>query len=642
MHGCALVAGCRSCFVGRLDVLAELRIRDFAIIDELQWSFVPGFSVMTGETGAGKSIIVDAVELVLGGRADSTVVRAGADRAIVEATFRLGPAQRAAIDPLLRREGLEGDDVDLLHLGREVRLSGRSVSRVNGRAVTLALLREVAEGLVDIHGQSEHLSLLRVREHANLLDRYAELWPLRAQVAEFVGQARAVRQELADLVRSEQELAHRADLLQFQIGEIEAAAFDPGEEEELLAERLRLANAEQLAALAGEALQALGSEEGQTGALDLLGVGLRAMEKLARVDPDLEPQLRAAESVNYQVEDLVRSLRDYGERVEHNPRRLREVEERLVLIRRLERKYGPKIADVLAYSEKAAQELDTITHSEERIAELRAEEGRLLAELGQLAVELSLKRREAAQRLAAGIEEELRNLRMEGARFGVDFRWRPDSEGVPLSQGVAGFRFQVSGSGIEQLETWNLEPETRPRVAFDASGIDRVEFLVSPNPGEPLKPMAKVASGGETSRLMLALKTVLSHADETPTLIFDEIDQGIGGRVGATVGGKLWSLVAGTGPGGLRHQVLCVTHLPQLAGFGDEHLHVEKRVEETVAGERTVTRVRKLEGRARVEELAQMLGASGEAAYRSAEEILAQVARTKGQEAGSGQQEAGS
>jgi DNA repair protein RecN (Recombination protein N) len=621
-------------------VLAELRIRDFAIIDELQWSFAPGFLVMTGETGAGKSIIVDAVELVLGGRADSTVVRAGADRAIVEATFRLGPAQRAAIDPLLEREGLEGDDAGLLLLGREVRISGRSVSRVNGRAITLALLREVAEGLVDIHGQSEHLSLLRVREHANLLDRYAELWPLRARVAELVGQVRAVRQELADLVRSEQELAHRADLLQFQIGEIEAAALDPGEEEELLAERLRLANAEQLAALSGEALQALGSEEGQNGALDLLGVGLRAMEKLARVDPGLEPQLRAAESVNYQVEDLVRSLRDYGERVEHNPRRLREVEERLALIRRLERKYGPKIPDVLAYSEKAAQELDTITHSEERIAELRAEEERLLAELGQLAVELSLKRREAAQRLAAGIEEELRDLRMEGARFGVDFQWRPDSDGVPLSQGVSGFRFQVSGSGIEQLEARNLELETRPRVAFDASGIDRVEFLISPNPGEPLKPMAKVASGGETSRLMLALKTVLSRADETPTLIFDEIDQGIGGRVGATVGGKLWSLVAGTGPGGLRHQVLCVTHLPQLAGFGDEHLHVEKRVEETGAGERTVTRVRKLEGRARVEELAQMLGASGEAAYRSAEEILAQVARTKGQEAGSRQQEA--
>jgi DNA repair protein RecN (Recombination protein N) len=612
-------------------VLAELRIRDFAIIDELQWSFAPGFSAMTGETGAGKSIIVDAVELVLGGRADSTVVRAGADRAIVEATFRLGPGQRAAIDPVLEREGLEGDDPDLLLLGREVRLSGRSVSRVNGRAVTLTLLREVAEGLVDIHGQSEHLSLLRVREHGNLLDRYAELWPLREQVARLVEQARAVRRELADLLRSERELAHRADLLQFQIGEIEAAALQPGEEEELLAERLRLANAEQLAALTDEALRALEQGEGQAPAVqDLLGTALRALGGLARVDPALEPQLRAAESVNYQVEELVRSLREYQERVEYNPRRLQQVEERLTLIRLLQRKYGPQIPDVLAYAEKAARELDAITHSEERIAELRAEEERLLAELGQVALELSRQRREAAQRLAVGIEEELCDLRMEGARFGVDFQWRLDPEGVPLPQPVSGFRFQVSGSGIEQLEAWNSEPDTLHRVAFDSSGIDRVEFLVSPNPGEPLKPMAKIASGGETSRLMLALKTVLSRADETPTLIFDEIDQGIGGRVGATVGEKLWGLAAGIGPGGLRHQVLCVTHLPQLAGFGDEHFHVQKHVEETAAGERTVTRVAKLEGRARVEELAQMLGAGGEAAYRSAEEILEQVARCKG------------
>jgi DNA repair protein RecN (Recombination protein N) len=396
---------------------------------------------------------------------------------------------------------------------------------------------------------------------------------------------------------------------------------------------LRLANAEQLAALAGDALRALEQGEGETPAmLDLLGTALRAVEGLARVDPALEPQLRAAESVNYRVEELVRNLRDYQEQVEYNPRRLQEVEERLALIRRLERKYGPQIPDVLAYAEQAARELDTITHSEERITKLRAEEERLLAELGQLALKLSLRRREAAQWLSAGIEEELSDLRMEGARFGVEFQWRLDPEGVPLPQPVSGFRFQVSGSGIEQLEAWNSEPDTLHRVAFDSSGIDRVEFLVSPNPGEPLKPMAKIASGGETSRLMLALKTVLSRADETPTLVFDEIDQGIGGRVGATVGEKLWGLAAGTEPGGLRHQVLCVTHLPQLAAFGDEHLHVEKHVEKTVAGERTVTRVRKLEGQARVEELAQMLGASGEAAYRSAEEILEQVAGCKGQD----------
>ncbi len=589
-------------------MLVELRICDFAIVDELELRFPPGFLVLTGETGAGKSILVDAVELVLGGRADSTIVRAEADRASVEATFRLNSTQRAAIDSVLEREEIVGDEPDLLLLGREVRLNGRSVSRVNGRAVTLALLREVAEGLVDIHGQSEHLSLLRVREHVNLLDRYAELWPLRMQVAELARQVRRVRRELEDLVLREQEMAHRADLLQFQLGEIGKALLESDEEQELLDERIRLANAEQLAELTGEALRAI--EEGQEEAptvLDLMGVALRALEKLARVDPALESQLRAAENVNYQAEELARGLRDYEEQVEHNPQRLQEVEDRLALIRRLERKYGPTIPDVLAYAEKAAQELDTITHSEERIGELQAAEEQLLAELGNLAVELSQQRREAVQQLAAGIEAELHDLRMEGARFGVDFQWKDDPHGAPVSK-----------SKIADME----------RVAFDASGIDRVEFLVSPNPGEPLKPMAKIASGGETSRLMLALKTVLSRADETTTLVFDEIDQGVGGRVGAMVGEKLWGLAVGRGSEGLNHQVLCVTHLPQLAGFGDAHFHVEK----VTTGERTVTRIRPLQGEARVEELAQMLGGSGEAAYRSAEEILEQVASCKARE----------
>jgi DNA repair protein RecN (Recombination protein N) len=612
------------------EVLSELHIRDFAIIDELHLTFAPGFAALTGETGAGKSIIIDAVELVLGGRADATVVRSGADRAIVEAVFHLEPERQAAIAPVLEREELQGDEDDLLLLGREVRLNGRNVCRINGRTVTLALLREVAEGLVDIHGQSEHLSLLRVSQHANLLDRYAELWLLRTQVAEQVAQVRAVRRELADLLRSERELARRADLLQFQVGEIQAAALEPGEEEALVEERLRLTNAEQLAELAGEALQALeGGGEEVSSAVDLLGAALRALERLARVDPAQEPQAKAAEGVYYQAQELARSLHSYQDEIEYSPRRLQEVEDRLALIRRLGRKYGATIPDVLAYAEKAAQELETITHSEERIEVLRAEEERLLAELSALAVNLSARRREAAGRLAAGIEAELGDLRMEGARFGVGFEWSQDSEGVPLPKEVSGCRFQVTGSGTEQLETFNLEPETIPRVAFDSSGIDRLEFLVSPNPGEPLKPMAKIASGGETSRLMLALKTVLSRADETPTLIFDEIDQGIGGRVGATVGEKLWQLAAGTGPGGLRHQVLCVTHLPQLAGFGDVHFHVEKHVEQTEEGERTVTRVQQLEGQAQVEELAQMLGAAGDAAYRSAEEILELVANRK-------------
>jgi DNA repair protein RecN (Recombination protein N) len=589
-------------------LLTELHIRDFAIIDELQLAFVPGFVVLTGETGAGKSIIIDAVELVLGGRADTTVVRAGADQAIVEAAFRLAPESQAAIAPVLEREELQGDEVDLLLLGREVRLNGRNVCRLNGRTVTLALLREVADGLVDIHGQSEHLSLLRVSQHVNLLDRYAELWPLRTRVAEKVAQVRAVRRELADLLRSEQELARRADLLQFQVGEIQAAALELGEEEALTEERLRLTNAEQLAGLASEALQALeGGGEEVSSAADLLGVALRALEKLARVDPAQESQAKSAEGASYQVQELIRGLQSYQDEIEYSPHRLQEVEDRLALIHRLGRKYGATVPDILTHAEKATVELEAITHSEERIEELRVEEERLLAELSGLAVALSLKRREAAERLAAGIEAELGDLRMEGARFGVDFQWREDEQGVLVTES------QVSTG----------------RFSFDSTGIDHVEFLVSPNPGEPLKPMAKIASGGETSRLMLALKTVLSRADETPTLIFDEIDQGIGGRVGATVGEKLWQLAAGTGPGGLRHQVLCVTHLPQLAGFGDVHFHVEKHVERVEEEERTVTRILPLEGQAQIEELAQMLGASGDAAYRSAEEILEQVAARK-------------
>ncbi len=599
-------------------MLTELHIRDFAIIDELRLSFSPGFVVLTGETGAGKSIIIDAVSLVLGGRADPTFVRAGAERALVEAVFRLDPAHQAAIHPILEREGLEGDEPDLLVLSREVRAEGRSICRVNGRAVTLALLREVAEGLVDIHGQSEHLSLLRVREHIHMLDRFAGLEDLRARVADLVAQVRAVRRERAGLEQDEQERARRIDLLQYQIAEIEAADLRPGEEEELAEERVRLANAEQLTLLLAEALRALdeGGEEGRP-ATDQVGRLLRALEGLARIDATLAPHLQEAEEILYRLQDLAEGLREYQRRVEFNPRRLAEVEERLDLIRRLKRKYGATVAEVLLYARRAAAELETITHSEERIAELQEQEKRLLEELAGAALELSARRREAARHLARGIEAELQDLRMSGARFAVDFRWTEDPEGVPVTPEA------VAAAGMSPAEVPNVSLPAR--LAFDLTGIDRVEFLVSPNPGEPLKPLTRIASGGETSRLMLALKAVLARVDETPTLIFDEIDQGIGGRVGATVGEKLWRLTVASANGGVAHQVLCVTHLPQLAGFGDAHLRVEKVPLEG----RTVTRVAVLEGPARIEELAQMLGASGESAYRSAEEILEEAARRK-------------
>lgn len=581
-------------------MLAELHIQNFAIIEDLHLSLGPGFNVLTGETGAGKSIIIEAVSLLLGERADQEVVRAGASRAEIEGVFIPEPHVAAALAPLLAEHGLEGDNEELI-LAREVRRGGRSVSRVNGRAVSSQLLQEIGELLVDIHGQGRHLSLLRVREHVNLLDRYAGLEGLRADFAEQARALRRVRQELAGLRRDERELARRIDLLTFQVNEIQAAQLREGEEEELKAERNRLANAEQLTRLTDEVCQAL--EEGtaeQSSALDLLGQAIQQLGRLERIDASLQPLRQEAERTAEVLQELSRSLRAYGEGIEYSPRRLAQVEERLGLIYSLKRKYGDSIAEVLAFGAAARQELDSITHAGERIEELEAEEEQLLRTLGRLGGELSSRRQEAAERLAAAVEAELADLRMARARFGVAITQEDDPSGA-----------YVDGR----------------RLAFDATGLDRVEFLVSANPGEPLRPLVKVASGGETSRLMLALKTVLSHADATPTLIFDEIDAGIGGRVGATVGQKLWRLTtpsaeASSSP---RHQVLCVTHLPQLAAYGDTHIEVNKHV----VGERTIATAEPIEGEARLQELAQMLGADTDAGRQSVQDMLAEVAAIK-------------
>ncbi len=573
-------------------MLVELNIKNFAIIDELKLRFSPGFNVLTGETGAGKSIIIDAVSTLLGGRAESEYIRAGAEESQVEGIFHLDRATQVAILPLLREEGLEGDDEETLILAREMRRSGRNICRVNGRAVTLSTLERIAQKLVDIHGQSEHLSLLRVQEHVNLLDRYAGLWPLRSQVAARVSTLRQVQKELRELRRDERELARRADLLKYQVQEIAAAQLEIGEEEKLAAERQRLANAERLLALTDEAYRALGEGgERQASALDLLGLVVRNLTSLEKVDPSLAERRRAAEEISYQLEDLFQSLRAYRDEIEYNPERLRQTEERLSLIHSLKRKYGDSIAEILAFGQAAQQELETITHSEERVEELQAEENRLLHEIGDLAAQLSAQRREAGGRLSAAVEAELADLNMERARFGVSIEQKEDANGVWVGD---------------------------RRYAFDSTGIDRVEFLIAPNVGEPLKPMVKIASGGETSRLMLALKTVLSAADETPTLIFDEIDQGIGGRTGGVVGYKLWKLSP-------KHQVLCVTHLPQLAGYGDTHYKIDKKI----VAERTVTFVQELDMGGRLEELAQMLGTATEITRQGAREILEEVRKAK-------------
>lgn len=583
-------------------MLSELRVTDFAIIDKLRVQFTAGFNVLTGETGAGKSIIIDAVSVLLGGRTESHMVRAGAQRAIVEGMFYLSDKIHAMIDPIFTEHDLADDEEhDMLLLSREIRTNGRTTCRVNGRVVTVKLLKSIGEHLVDIHGQSEHLSLLRPKQHVDLLDRYAETWDMRQQFSALTSQWRTVRKELESLLRSEAELARRADLLKFQVEEIGDAELKHDEEETLGVERNRLANAETLAELADQAYTAMLEGVGETpAALDALALAQRAIGGLVKIDPKLEELLDTIQEVNAQVDDLAREVSNYRDSIEYSPARLEFVEERLELINRFKRKYAlPRgqgsgvttIADILAFAEKSAEELDRIEHSEERIEELREEEERLLRELGTLGKELSDARQAAAERMSKGIEVELGDLHMEGARFAVDQKWEQDEDGAIVEEG---------------------------RFKFDSSGLDKVEFLIAPNVGEGLKPLVKIASGGETARLMLALKTVLSRADQTPMLIFDEIDQGIGGRVGTVVGEKLWDLSRD-------HQVVCITHLPQLAGYGDAHFRVEKHVD----GERTSTRINELKMTMRITELAQMLGASGEGATLSAQEILDSVAQVK-------------
>ncbi|MCL4823831.1 MAG: DNA repair protein RecN, partial [Anaerolineales bacterium] len=494
-------------------MLAELRIQNFAIIDRLDLKLGAGLTILTGETGAGKSIILDAVTMLIGGRADASVIRAEADAAFVEGTYALAGSAKEAVNEILKREELD-DDPNHVTLTREVRREGRSIARLNGRTVSLSLLREVGAHLVDIHGQSEHLSLL---------DRFADVTPLLAEYRKTYRALLDLRRELTDLRAAQADAARRVEMLTFQAEEIEAAKLKKGEDEELRRERDRLANAESLAQHAQEALAVLDESTPEASAAsDLMGQAVQALSALAKTDPSKKELAERMDILSENLADLSRELRNYLEEIEFNPKRLDEVEERLNLVFQLTRKYGGSIEAVNKFGAKARAQLETISTAEERVEELSAAEAKLLEKLSAQALKLSEKRRQAAETMSRGIETELDDLKMTAARFGVDFQTRPDPNGIPLADGT--------------------------RAAFDQNGFDRVEFLVAPNPGEGLKPLAKIASGGETSRLMLGLKNVLARADEIPSLIFDEIDQGIGGRVGLVV---IQTLAAGAQPPGL-------------------------------------------------------------------------------------------
>jgi DNA repair protein RecN (Recombination protein N) len=607
-------------------MLAELNISNFAIIDRLYLRLGPGFNALTGETGAGKSIIIDALGALLGSKIGPEFVRHGAQSARVEGQFDLSALQVAPREALLGylQDGglLDSDDGsdETVIISREINASGRTVARVNGRMVNLPSLQAIGELLVDVHGQSEHVSLLRSTTHIDLLDEFAGLRNERKEMAEMVGRLRAIQKELRELQRDERELARRADLLTFQVEEIDKAELTVGEDTELTNERSRLSNAERLSSLCDSIYALLiegGDEDGYgrrggrrgegrgdgvpvasgPSVRDAVAQASGMLADLARLDPSMEEQEPALAAIYDSVEEVGRTLRQYRETVEHDPARLLEIEERLSLIHELKRKYGQTIPEIIAFGEQAAQELDTITNSEERIGILQSEIERVAEEIGVLGASMTERREDAGERLARAVEVAMKDLMMGSARFEVSVTQSHAGDGVPV-------------------------PDKDGLWAFSDKGIDKVEFLLSPNPGEPLKPLAKIASGGETSRIMLALKSILSEADLTPTLVFDEVDVGVGGRSGGVVGEKLWALTSS-------HQVVCITHLPQIAAFADDHFKITKQV----VDDRTRTRVDRLDTEEQEQEIAAMIGGApvSAAALENAREMLRDTGRVKGE-----------
>ncbi|HEY3992035.1 MAG TPA: DNA repair protein RecN [Ktedonobacteraceae bacterium] len=618
-------------------MLLELSIKDFAIIDSLHLRLNRLFNVFTGETGAGKSIIIDAVNALLGGKIGAEFVRAGTERASVEGIFTINslPPVKGDWQPFdatlddgastlleaidqaeTRARSLVADaesadasvalatllhqydispDGDQLILARDIFRSGRTVARINGRAVSQQVLQQVASWLVDIHGQSEHMSLLRPEQHVNFLDRYVDLIPLRNQLGARVADWRNARKQLQELQQSERDVSRRSEFLSFEIEEIEKAELQPGEVEELENERQVLDNAERLRELCTQIYGAISGGERASddfqSALDQLRPALRALNELVRLDKNLKDEEDGLAEAIYRLEEVATSISGYESDIEDDPQRLADIEDRLDLISRLKRKYGATIEEILQRAAEDRAELDTLVNRDELIERLQKQDLQLRREIGQLAQQISERRRSASLTLATAMEEQLNDLNMKRARFSVEIVQTPDPNGVPAS----------------------IDGQPEEHYVCDTTGIDRVQFLIAPNPGEPFKPLTKIASGGETSRLMLALKTILAEADATPTLIFDEIDSGISGKSGQVVGEKLWQLTHS-------HQVICVTHLPQIAAFADTHYNVNKQIFD----ERTMTLVNELRPEQRVREIAHIMGGDvTEFSMKSAEEMLA-------------------
>lgn len=563
-------------------MLRELSIKNVAVIDTLTVPFVPGLNVLTGETGAGKSILIDALQLVLGARSSEDLLRSGTDEAVVEAA--LDPPADPACLAVLEAEGIAVEPGEFFILRRHVFRDGKSKAYVGGRLTSAATLRALAECLVDIHGQHPGQPLLDPRRHREFVDAYAGVLADAGVYRERFAAWQGLQRERAALLAAERERGRRTELLEFQRRELEGAQLEAGEEEALAAERTILANHERLFSTVEQAYVEL--EESEGAVLMRLGPLATRLRDASGIDTRLREILEALETAMVHLGEAARGLRDYRGRIEFDPQRLEQIEARLHEIGKLRRKYGGGgVADLLAHLAGVRRDLEALGQSEARLQDVERALRTSVSDLLRRATELSAARTRAAQTLQAAVLAELGELGMAKAAFEVRVAAGPSDE-----------------------------------AALGPHGLDAVEFLISPNPGEAVKPLHKIASGGELSRVMLAIRTILADADRTPTVIFDEVDAGIGGSMGEVVGRKLSAASR-------RHQVLCVTHLPQIACFGDQHLLVQKRS----LADRTETTVRVLTPEDRPREVARMLGGSSRSATAldHANELLGAAARLK-------------
>jgi DNA repair protein RecN (Recombination protein N) len=544
-------------------MLTDLTIKNFAIIDQLHAQFGPGLNALTGETGAGKSILVDAINLLLGSRASSELIRTGQDEASVEAYFDLEDGKNL---PVLQNLGLEESEGLLIR--RLIHCSGKSRAFLNGNVITLHMLEELGEDLINVYGQHEHQNFLDPLRHIDILDSSGGLLPLRNAFQEIYSQWTRVCAELQDLMDKQKQRSERLDFLAFQSGEIAKTNLKPGEDEELALERSRLVHAEKLHSIAHFGTEVLYGESGSVE--EHLKATLQRLREGAKLDPSLEPLVASVESTLFQAEDVASSLRAYREKIYFDPKRLEDIESRLDEITRLKKKYGPSLSEVLSYKEKIDLERKNLGSLEDRISQLQKITSEQHARALASGRDLSQSRMKVAQNLSTRVEKELSTLGMKRVRFQI----------------------QVEGEGPGEVEGGR---ESFPRL--HDKGLDRVQFLISPNPGEDLKALAKIASGGELSRIMLAMKRIFAEETLVKTLIFDEVDAGIGGGIAEIVGRKLKAISR-------QHQVFCITHLPQIACFADSHYKVTKK--ET--GGRTYVEVKQLPEEQRMEEIARMLG----------------------------------